>query len=150
MSGYNLAVLQPSRVVAGMSVTVRSGKPDDFGRRKLVIGAPDGGVKAFLPDDVHLSDPTRRAPVIFPASLVQEVRARLRLPADRVVRLPEPVRLRNGAGEFTVTVERTGDRVTIVRTLRLDGARHEAVAWPELRALLLADASERNGVVLYK
>jgi hypothetical protein len=35
-------------------------------------------------------------------------------------------------------VERIGDKVTIVRTLRLNGARHEAVAWPELRALLLA------------
>jgi hypothetical protein len=150
MGGYNLAVLQPSRVVVGMSVTVKSGKPDDLGRWKLVIGAPAGGVKALLPGDVHLSDPARRAPVIFPASLVQEVRVRLRLPADRVVRLPEPLRLRNGAGEFTVTVERTGDKVTIVRTLRLDGARHEAVAWPELRALLLADASERNRVVLYK
>jgi hypothetical protein len=150
MGGYNLAVLQPSRVVAGMSVTVKSGKPDDLGRRKLLIGAPAGGVKAFLPGDVHLSDPARRAPVIFPASLVQEVRVRLRLPADRVVRLPLPVRLDNSAGEFTVTVERTGDKVTIVRTLRLDGARYEAVAWPELRALLLADASERNGLVLYK
>lgn len=150
MSAYNLAVLQPSRVVAGMSVTVKSGKPDDFGRRKLVIGAPASGVKALLPGDVHLSDPARRAPVIFPAPLVQEVRVRLRLPADRVVRFPEPVRLKNGAGEFTVTVERTGDKVTIVRTLRLDDARYEAMAWPELRALLLADASERNGMVLYK
>ena len=150
MSEYNLAVLQPSRVVAGMSVTVKSGKPDDFGRRKLVIGAPAGGVKALLPGDVHLSDAARRAPVIFPAPLVQEVRARLRLPADRVVRSPEPARLKNSAGEFTVTVERTGDKVTIVRTLRLDDARYEAMAWPELRALLLADASERNGVVLYK
>jgi hypothetical protein len=150
MNGYNFAVLQPSRVVAGMGVTVKSGKPDDLGRRKLVIGAPIGGVKALLPGDVHLSDPVRLAPVIFPASLVQEVRVRLRLSADRVVRLPEPVRLRNDAGEFTVTVERTGDKVTIVRTLRLAGARYEAVAWPELRTLLLADGSERNGVVLYK
>ncbi len=150
MGGYNLAVLQPSRVVAGMSVTVKSGKPDDLGRRKLALGAPDGGVKALLPRDVHLSDPARRAPVIFPASLMQEVRVRLRLPADRVVRVPEPARLKNSAGEFTVTVERTGDRVTIVRTLRLVGARYEALAWPELRALLLADASEQNGVVLYR
>jgi hypothetical protein len=149
-SGYNLAVLQPSRVVAGMSVTVKSGKPDDLGRRRLVIGAPAGGVKALLPDDVHLSDPARRAPVVFPSSLAQEVRVRLRLPVDRVVRLPDPVRLKNGAGEFTVTVERIGDKVTIVRTLRLDGARHEAAAWPELRALLLADGSARNRLVLYK
>jgi hypothetical protein len=150
MGGYNVAVLQPSRVVAGMGVTVRSGKPDDLGRRKLVVGEPDGGVPALLPGDLHLSDPVRRAPVMLPAPLVQEVRVRLRLPADRVVRLPEPVRIKNSAGEFTVTVERTGDKVTIVRTLRLDAARYEAMAWPELRALLLADASERNGVVLYK
>lgn len=150
VSGYNLSVLQPSRVVAGMSVTVSPGKPDDHGRRRLSIGTPDGGVQAFLPGDVHLSDPARRAPVVFPASLVQEVRVRLRLPAERVVRLPQPARLQNGAGEFTVTVERTGDKVTIVRTLRLSGSRHEALAWPELRALLLEETSERSRVVLYK
>jgi hypothetical protein len=74
----------------------------------------------------------------------------LRLPADRVVRLPQSVRLHNNAGEFVVTVERTGDKVTIVRTLRLTADRYEAGAWPELRALLLADASENNRVVLYK
>lgn len=150
ISGHNVAVLQPSRVVAGMAMKVPSGKPDDLGRRKFVIGAPDGGVNAFLPADVHLSDPARRAPVIFPASLTQEVRVRLRLPANRTLRLPETTRINNGAGRFTVTVERDGDKVTIVRTLRLDGARHDAVAWPELRALLLADVSERNRVVLYK
>ncbi len=147
---HNLTVLQPSRVVAGMGVTAPAGKSDDRGRRWLVIGAPDRGLRSLLPGDLHLSDPLRRAPVMLPAGLEQEVKARLRLPADRVLRLPEPVQLRNGAGSFAVTVERNGERVTIVRTLRLDGSRHEAAAWPELRELLLADAAERNRVVLYK
>jgi hypothetical protein len=150
VGGYNLAVLQPSRVVTGMHVTVRRGKPDDLGRRKFILGSPEGGVLALLPGDVHLSDPTRPAPVVFPAALVQEVRMRLRLPAERAVRLPEPVRLQNGAGELTVTVDREGDKVTVLRTLRLDRARYEAAAWPDLRALLLADGSERNAVVLYR
>ena len=63
----------------------------------------------------------------------------------------------NGAGRFSLssTVKEEGEgqesgEIALVRELSLASSEYAPEAWPELRALLLADAYERSRLLLLK
>jgi hypothetical protein len=123
---------------------------DTLGRVPVVIGSPAGGLQDALPHDVDLSQAVRGAPVRLPCKMKQVVRVTLALDGLEVVRLPEPVDLDNDAGSFELAVERDGQKVTIIRTIRLTQIDVAPEQWPALRALLLAEADAGNRTVLLR
>lgn len=125
-------------------------KRDSLGRLPVVIGSPSGGLRDVLPHDVDLSQAERGSPVRLPGQLVETVRVSLALGGLEVVRLPEPVDLDNDVGSLDLTVERDGQKVTIIRTIRLTQIDVAPEQWPALRELLLAEADPGNRTVLLR
>ncbi len=150
VESYNLSRFDVAQVVGGVTVRIPSPKADSSGRTRLEIGAPAGGVSSVLSEELHLHRAERETPLFLPGSVRQELTIRLRLPDGEVVRLPDPIRLENQTGRFTVEVSREGEIVRLFRALELTTARVEPEAWPELRALLLAEENARYRVVLYR
>lgn len=150
IESYNLSRFDVARVVGGVTVRIASPEADPAGRTRLEIGAPAGGVGSVLPDDLHLHRAERETPLFLPGPVRQELTIRLRLPDAQVERLPDSIRLENQAGRFTVEVSREGEIVRLFRALELTNARIDPEAWPELRALLLAEENPRHRVVLYR
>jgi hypothetical protein len=117
---------------------------DDEGR--LVIGSPASAPAGELGHDVHLADGERRSPVVLAAPFVQWVTLRIR--GGRAT-APEAVEVSNAAGSFLVTATDQAGWLVITRRLDIRGRRHEAEAWPQLRALLLEEADPVHGTVVF-
>lgn len=156
VDGYNPEVFSPSSVTVGFALGLPAGERDGRGRLHLSLG--DEALSPFLEHaGAGLYREVRGSAVHLPGRLEQRIELRLR-PGDlEEVHLPADVRLENEAGSFlltsTVKEKKEGEEsgeIVIVRELSLSSAEYAPEAWPELRALLLADAYERSRLLLLK
>ncbi len=142
------------RAGQGMKVSEEKGeKTDDLGSSAEAEVASTGrlenagGLIAFaLPatpfgiDEAHLQPgPVARAtPVALPAAMSEELRLTLHLPAGmRLAVRPDPIRLKNGAGEVRSEVKYDGD-LEVVRMITFATDEITAENYPEFRKLLQA------------
>jgi hypothetical protein len=165
-----LSELSENRVTAGFSLKLETPEPDDRGRTILVVGDPEGGVLASMPQDVHTYSEHRSSPVLLPGPVRQTVAFRLDPGEMEAVRVPEPASLTNDVGSFELSVERGGDGIiTVTRTLAVgteradsggdDGTRPGAgytgleirpEDWPSLRSLLLEESDPRHRTLMLR
>jgi hypothetical protein len=82
--------------------------------------------------------------------MTQRVQLRIRTGDLDVLQLPEPVRAKNGAGEFVLRAESADGWVTVERTLTLNAGTIPPQMWPDLRLLLLDEADAVNNSLLFK
>lgn len=144
---HNLTTFERGEIVAGFALTVTPEEPDDQGRIHFVVGDPPGGVVTSMPGGVHIYDDRRGSPVLLPGAVSERIVLRLD-PGDRDVRyMPEAASVANGAGRFSLAVERNG-RLTVERELAIDLSTVPPDQWPELRALLVEQTHARNRTIL--
>jgi hypothetical protein len=154
VTAHNPSVFEDGEVIAGFALKAAFPEPDkrerDRGRGRLSLGGLEPSVASLLPGGLALHRADIDRVVFLPGPVEQELRVRLVLPEAETIRLPEPMEFENLAGRFYLRVERDGDAVTITRGLSLSASALPPSAWPELRALLLAEEHDRNRVVVYK
>jgi hypothetical protein len=146
---HGVAVLREDRVEAGFDVSVASPEKDDLERLSLTVGAPPNGLPAGFAPAPETVVPTRDTPIMLPAEGTQRIIVEIDAGDREIVRVPEPVAMENAAGRFTLTVERNGSWIQVARELVVD-RRSEASGWPELRALLLEEASDDARTIILR
>ena len=143
----NPEIFHQHQVVFGFGFDVEMPEPEDSGRKRLVIGTPEGGLLSRAAGS-HLFAEKRESPVLLAGPLEQSVKFRLLVGETEVVRLPDPVSLVNEAGEFTVSATQEDGWITVTRELKLAADVYPAALWPQLRALLLEEDDTANGTIL--
>ena len=137
-------------VASDLTISVPATDCDDLGRKPFVIGTPAGGILDSVPGYVPLHIAERGTPVPLPGAGEQMVKVKLHLGDFEVAHLPEATSFSNDAGSFELAVETDGDVVTISRHITIARSTFSAEEWPQLRVLLLAEASAANRTVLLK
>lgn len=150
VGGCNPDDFSGDRVTVGFRFTAAAGEPDGMGRTRIELGNPVGGITSQLPRDVSLYHESRESPVFLPGVMTQRIRVRIGTGKREVVHLPEPRRLKNDVGSYTLEVTRENGWVTIDETVGLDSAIVSPEAWPQLRALLLEAQDTSGRTVLLK
>ncbi len=150
ITNYNPVTWSRFIISVGFEFTAPVGEVDPYGRHSLSIDEPAGGVFDRLPEDIELCVEERNSPVRLPGLMEQIVEVSLDSEGWDIVYQPSPRALENDAGGFHIKVEEKDGRRVVTRQLRLTKASCPAADWPQLRALLLADRSERNRTVLLK
>lgn len=150
VTGYNPEAFGPSRVTVGFAIELPAGERDGRGRLRLAAAAP-GEIAALLERAaVHVWEERRGSEVRLPAAIEQRIELHLD-PGDLdLAYLPQPVAVENGAGRFTLVAAAGEGGITLSRSLVLRKSLYATGEWPELRALLLADADERSRLLLLK
>jgi hypothetical protein len=139
VTAANPALFTAAMVSYGFEVELPQGDRDSLERLKIGLGDP--GLLDPLLDhaSVHLHDEQRGSAVVLPAPVEQHVELRLDPGQLELIRLPRTETIANEAGRCVVSAASDDDGITLAR-----------VQWPGLRALLLADAQERNRLVVLK
>ena len=149
VSEVGVLTLDEGETAAGFAFTIDTDEPDELGRTRIEIGDPTGGVVDALPGDVHTFGARRGSPVLLPGPMSETVTLRLRVGDLEIVRLPDETVVENETGRFALTVVESDDGWTEVsRELAIAAATIPPEQWPQLRALLLATAHERNRTIL--
>ena len=142
VTAWNPERFHSSGVAAGFSLELPAGDRDGQGRLGIELAA--------VPADHfgNLYQESRDSDVHLPAAA--EVVCELHLDPGglELVHLPPAAVLENGIGTWSLESSAGDDDMVLVRRLTLPRAHYTASQWPELRALLLAQAS-RAGRVLY-
>ena len=146
----SMTTLTMGHSAARFDVTAPLGKPDQDGRRKLVIGRPGDGLLDRLPSDCRLDEAERTTPVLLDGAWHQSVTMRLRLPEGAIATRPIDRTVENAAGSFEVTASEADGWLTCVRRLTLGVGAGTAANWPALRALLLEEADAANGTLTWR
>lgn len=149
VSDYNPERFTPEEVRVGFTVSVPAGDRDDLGRLRLDVGDP-GPVRALLDEErVRLHDAERTAPADLPLPLHRRVELYVD-PGDLdVVRVPEAAEATGPVGTFRLKSAVGDGSVSVIRVLAVGSGAVPAEAWPELRALLLADHDPAGRVLLF-
>ena len=150
VSGYNPDCFTQDLVVVGFQFSAKAEEPDDLGRTRVRVGGPAGGIINRLPADVSLYDETRESPVLLPGCMDQRIRVRVKTGGREIVYLPDSREFSNGAGSYSLAVEKENGWVTIDQRLRLDDATVAPGGWPDLRALLLEGADVSGRTILIR
>ena len=146
---WNVLVLEEEEVACGFSFSLELDEPDCEGRLHLVLASPAEGALGALPPNVHTYGERRRSSVRLVGPVTQTLTLRLKARDHELVYLPAPTTIENSVGSFVLTSD-DGDngQVTVTRTLAIRERTVEPARWPELRALLLEETDERNGLLL--
>jgi hypothetical protein len=170
---HSVTALEPDLVIAGFSLSWTEDEPDDHGRVRLTFGDPGSGVIARLPGDVHLYDERRDSPITLAHPMTQRLELRLKLgdqeladeasgdhestdetpgnpeTGDRkLTYAPAESMQETAVGRHRVSIERKGKWLHLVREIEIASTVISPDEWPELRALLLEEASQRNRTIL--
>jgi len=149
VDGHGVAPLRQDRVEAGFDLTVAQPEEDDLGRLRLTIGTPAEGLTAGFSPAPETVVPTRDTPITLPAEGTQRIIVEIDAGDREIVRVPEPVTMETEAGQFILSVERDGSWIHVTREL-VANKRTEASGWPELRTLLLEEASDDAGTIILR
>ncbi len=123
---------------------------DGLERKKLVVGAPQGGILSQLPRGVHLYEESRQTAVIGMENWKQTVTLRIEVGDKDLLSKPEPFSLSNEAGSFELAVMLADGWLVLTRTLEIAEESIQAANWPQLRALLLEESDRAFGTVLWE
>ncbi|HSG28207.1 MAG TPA: DUF3857 domain-containing protein [Candidatus Krumholzibacterium sp.] len=123
---------------------------DGRGMIRISINGPSGGILESLPDDLHLYEARRDAPVFLSAESSQSVKFSLDHGGRTVVYLPQDFELTNEAGTFRLVSSIEGDRLVVERSLELSSRTYSPEMWPQLRALLLEEKDEAHRAIILK
>ncbi|MEW6051021.1 MAG: DUF3857 domain-containing protein [Candidatus Zixiibacteriota bacterium] len=147
---YNPGRFEPEAVSVGFMVELPKPEPDDFARTVISIGRPKDGVFDHLPHDLLVYQPERQSTVHLSSPVMQRVMLSIDTTSVQVVHYPTPMRVENAAGQFSVMAEIRDGRLVVIRELQLVKTQVSSSEWPALRQLLLAEASEKNAIVMLK
>lgn len=123
---------------------------DASGRQTLLVGQPGGGVLDKLPQNVQLYEQHRQSPVLGLNGWKQEIAVRVELKDVEILHLPAAFKLENSVGSFSLDVHENDGWVTLTRTLSLTHDDLMPSDWPALRALLLEEADQNHGRIVWK
>jgi len=147
---YSLNRFDLFNVTCGFDFVMEKPENDDFDRLALNIGNPEGGVYDHLPDDITFYESERTSPISLQCLMRQNVELRIRLKGLEPVYLPDEQKIENGAGSFSVTVNDSERRISIIREIYFPETIYGPELWPDLRNLLLADNHKKNRLLLFK
>ena len=150
VSGFNPEAFGSYHVTVGFEFVLEAPEADEHGRCRIAVGDPSAGIATAIPADAHLYDEMRSSPVLLPGKMHQNIELRIAAGDREIVYLPEPRKIANEAGSYTLAVDNEDGWVTIGRELSLDQTRIEPGEWPALRALLLEESDAMARTILMK
>ncbi|MDP8238232.1 MAG: DUF3857 domain-containing protein [Candidatus Hatepunaea meridiana] len=137
-------------LTVGFEFTAPISDEDHYGRYRITLGDPRGGVFNKLPSDLDLAIEHRGAPVIMAGPLHQTISLRLETDGLELVYSPDERQIKNEAGEFQLINMKHEDCNIITRNLTLTSSNYNSDDWRSLRELLLTEHSERSRMLLLK
>jgi hypothetical protein len=150
VTGYNPLTFHRSHVTVGFEIEVPTGEPDALGRLRLEIADPGEVATMLSHAGVLVHEEIRGTGIDLPAAVERRVELRLDPGELEVVFVPEATTVTNPAGRFSIETGEEDGEVRLARRLVLAKRRYAPGEWPDLRALLLADAQSGNRLLLLK